>query len=874
MDVIRYCALAGLILLATSPESLAASPAATWRVPIYGEEPSGGPLPRQALEFAGNGDVYALQYAVNLGTPGVRLRRVSATDGGTNWFRDLPVSASKGGTISIAGTAAMAVDGEDAIVASTDEGDNYFGRVARYRGSDGATVWQAEQHGADDMTWTAVAVDGSGDVLAAGGTGHLYDKPLAGRVTKFSGATGSPLWTFDISAADCGVGTPSTFEFASVGADGDGDVIAAGAAVFEAAIPACIVKLDAADGHLLWSSTYGPSGASILMQLQIDDAGNPVLGFQYWFGGSGFSVAKFSGSSGQKQWSDDAVTIGGQKTIAASIAVAQNGNVMVSSNGTRSYASDDGQLVWPADASFGGSATVESTGDVLVARLSGGNRETARLAAGSGQLLWSKSEPLPVSANWESRAAIAARGTHFVALQVEQQTCCVEKQTLLALAATADGIENWLSIDRIIASSHAAQFKPNPVFSRTTARLPGGDIVTVGTAYLGYVSSANSVSARIIATRRSFVDGRTVWQTAIDVGVDDCVPSALVVDGNGDVIVGGTCGAFGLTTKLFGATGAVAWTGSAHDTCDYTAVQAVAVDAANDVYATGWCESSSPGAQLTVKYAGTTGHPDWQKQTGGALSGDSQALVVTDAAGNVVIGGPIGAYGATGVIVRKLDPATGSISWSRQLDPPQDGYQGLAGMVAYANGDIAIAAIESVLASSPLVVRLAEADGGIKWANHDSGPDMVAHWPVALALDGLGNVHVAGPGGAWKYAAANGARSWTLHGLPPGILAVSFNDVIVAPDGSIAYAGSCPMDGSSVTTFCVIDADAASGVPIWTFVDSPEDPGFSDAIGLVPSGDGGFIVSADFDLPDVVQWEIVRIAAPASDRLLANGFEP
>jgi hypothetical protein len=303
------------------------------------------------------------------------------------------------------------------------------------------------------------------------------------------------------------------------------------------------------------------------------------------------------------------------------------------------------------------------------------------------------------------------------------------------------------------------------------------------------------------------------------------------------------------------------------------------VDSGNNVYATGWCEPPNSYLQLTVRFDGATGAPSWQKLTAAAASSYSQFLVRADSAGGVIVAGTENLTGdpnsaAVSLIVNKLHAVDGSPVWSQHFDPPENGFESLAALALYSNGDVAVAAIESLATSNTLAARLRAVDGAIKWATHDTAPEMAGVTPRAMTLDAQENVLLAGGAGAWKYSGATGTRSWILHGLPASVTGESLNDVIAAPDGTVAVTGACNVAGRSVPNLCVVDIASATGLPVWTAVDLPAEPGYSVGIGLVAGADGAMVVSGNYAVPNASPWSLVRVIGPSTDDLFPNGFEP
>jgi len=862
----------------------ASAQSSTWRVANYGTEFSTAGIAPQALALDASNDPYAFAFVANGAESAIRLSHYHGADGTIIWQRDVALSEAPWFPFSTYNsgrpTAALASVGTDAVLAATNYDTQFYGRIARYAGGDGDLVWGNAEHAPTAVAYEAVAVDAAGNVIAAGAAGDIDVSPTKGHVAKFHAGDGSLAWSVDLDAAACGAGSSLWFQFTTVSVDDNGDVVAGGFSPYEHAFPFCAFKLSGIDGSVKWTYAYLPHGASFV-SVAVDGGGDPVFAVG---SDSNYSLAivKVDGTAGTKVWSRDPVSAQPSGFGVQPFVLTPNGDVVVSAAGTRGYASTDGHLLWPQDAPASGVPTIDSSGNIVIVSndWSNGKINLFRLSIADGSVLWSTGYALDTVGYWDyPNLVIGDSAGHFLALQSFSQLCCADKQSLLLHGDASNGSIDWHVRDRNVAPSNAIQFEPNPVFSRTSAPTPDGGIVGVGTAYLGVPENARGPADRITVIKRSLDDGHLLWRAVPDLGLEYCVPSSLVVDGNGDVIIGGSCNGKGQTIKFGGSDGHVLWAASKQDGCDYAAIDSVSVDSGNNVYATGWCEPPNSYLQLTVRFDGATGAPSWQKLTAAAASSYSQFLVGADSAGGVIFAGTENLTGdpnsaAVSLIVNKLHAVDGSPVWSQHFDPPENGFESLAALALYSNGDVAVAAIESLATSNTLAARLRAVDGAIKWATHDTAPEMAGVTPRAMTLDAQENVLLAGGAGAWKYSGATGTRSWILHGLPASVTGESLNDVIAAPDGTVAVTGACNVAGRSVPNLCVVDIASATGLPVWTAVDLPAEPGYSVGIGLVAGADGAMVVSGNYAVPNASPWSLVRVIGPSTDDLFPNGFEP
>jgi hypothetical protein len=159
-------------------------------------------------------------------------------------WRTIITGSAKG----VDSAVAVAVDGNGDVVAAGSAMNARTFRdftVGKFEGASGKELWRREITGTanDNDEAQAVAVDAAGDVVAAGvtkNTGTRQD--LA--VVKFSGSDGKELWRQEIN------GTANREDLArAVTVDGDGNVVAAGLTFNNGAGPDfTVVKLSGKDG--------------------------------------------------------------------------------------------------------------------------------------------------------------------------------------------------------------------------------------------------------------------------------------------------------------------------------------------------------------------------------------------------------------------------------------------------------------------------------------------------------------------------------------------------------------------------------------------------------------------------------------------------
>jgi len=700
--VVRWAITVGL---AAAAPALAQS--ITWRIPEYGVGASVAGTPRQSLAFDATGNLYAFAETVDANGTGLRLQHYQSPAGDVLWQRDFP---SLLGTIAWGfSTAALTSVGEDAVVTTTDYDTHLFARIARVRGSDGAILWQSERHGSEELVLHAAAFDTTGDILAAGSVGP-YNGPILGRVAKFRGSDGENVWNADVDPTLCGMTPPTAFHLVDIATDSHADVLVVGMSVSDALIAFCAFKLDGNSGAMLWWHGEPRNGGVGLPHLAVDGNGNVVIGTAN--GGSPSVLVKLNGASGELVWGKDALP---SNTL---FALDTSGNVIVSADATRAYAATDGHALWPQDSPLAGTPVV-SAGVIVLASSEPANSRIrfAGLDVQNGSPLWNSIFDVGTQDYWNSLALAADQNGHFAALQADT-LCCVDRQLLTIAGETASGALDWHASDPLAGISQALLEEPNPYLRRMSALTADGGVITAGTAYPGFETGVYVGSdAHVLVSKRAVHDGHLIWSRTVDAGLNSCRPAQLVLDSNGDALVAATCSGVPQVIKIRGSDGIVLWTGASMSNCNFATVESVAVDAANDAYATGGCDA----AQLTVKYEGATGAEKWKKLTAAEPSEYSAVLAVPAAGEGVILGTTfrlgepnVSAYR---IVVSKLH-ADGSSAWTHSIDPPQNSSYDLRALAVYPGGDIAVSGVADFVSAH--LVRIDGSNGLEKWAIDDT----------------------------------------------------------------------------------------------------------------------------------------------------------
>lgn len=300
----------------------------------------------------------------NLGTPSLVVVKHRASDGAELWR----YTATTEGFANAVASLARAGDGSIVVAAQFTNGSYgpFASAVAKLDAESGQEFWHTEFA---DVGFFAVAVDPAGDVVAAGRTvGPVPDDPNDQDliVVKLAVATGTEIWRYVLDGGARVYDSREGEEARVVGVDQSGDVLVAGRIVDQTSVtypgdPSLTIpdfltlKLDRADGHLLWrreiTSVAFHGGVAISMAV----ASNGDLIAAGWAVPDGgwfdIVVARFSGTDGTELWRA-VLDVGAD--FASAVALDAAGDVFVSASpasvfSLMKFAGTSGALLWRHD---------------------------------------------------------------------------------------------------------------------------------------------------------------------------------------------------------------------------------------------------------------------------------------------------------------------------------------------------------------------------------------------------------------------------------------------------------------------------------------------------------------------------------------------
>jgi uncharacterized delta-60 repeat protein len=200
---------------------------------------------------------------------------------------------------------------------------------------------------------------------------------------------------------------------------------------------------------------------------------------------------------------------------------------------------------------------------------------------------------------------------------------------------------------------------------------------------------------------------------------------------------------------------------------------AIAVDAAGNVYVTGYSYESGFGdGYATLKYD-PSGNLLWKRRhDGSGNTYDHARAIAVDGTGNVyVTGGSADDYATL-----KYDPS-GSLLWKRRYNGPANGDDGATAIAVDAAGNVYVTGYSVRVSSGRDYATLKyDTNGNLLWKRRYNGPGNAYDYARAIAVDVAGNVYVTGEsygvGSGYDYATlkydTNGKLLWEMRYNGPG----------------------------------------------------------------------------------------------------------
>ena len=363
------------------------------------------------------------------------------------------------------------------------------------------------------------------------------------------------------------------------------------------------------------------------------------------------------------------------------------------------------------DSTHAQAIAVDPAGDVVAAGVlqptgfSGSEFGIVKFAGTTGAQLWRRSifGIAPGSGNGANAVTTDAAGD-VVAAGFTGNGATDDDFTVVKLVS-ANGMEVWrqtisLSVGNDVANDVATD--------------SAGDVIAVGGATFG---------SDFTVIKLAGGTGAELWRQDANPGF----AVALALDPGGNVIAGGTDNGHFAVTRLAGATGIEAWRTVLGD---FGFATDVAIDGVGDVLAAGTVDSGSGVRDLfVVKLAGGLGGELWQRSFPGtdpSFQTTAEAVAV-DAAGDVFVAGHLTNRNTEDDwLVVKLDGATGADLWSREVSGTAGfSFDRATSLMLNSAGDAIVAGfVDSGSTNHDFtVLRLAGATGAELWRQSIDGSD-------------------------------------------------------------------------------------------------------------------------------------------------------
>jgi hypothetical protein len=610
--------------------------------------------------------------------------------------------------------------------------------TAKYRAIDGVPAWTllvggfARFDGAAGLSDTAtdVAIDGDGDVVVTGfsqagpgiGSGSRY------ATIKYDGATGFPAWS-SLPNAVAIHPTGGSRPFA-VAIDSHDDVIVSGDSdgLFTT------IKYDGDDGLIAWSGL--PSGAAIhpaevdiggvnAVTVDQDDDVIVVGGAQSQspLGDTEAVTIKYAAATGEILWTglaDGAARFGGGgQDVARAVAVASNGDIIVSGSMEAFLPSAVNNFVIRYDGASG--APVWGALPDGAAILPGLSATLSSIPDYGGQ-------HVVLDAIDDVRIAAVRAGSP-------------SSDLLLAGVDGTNGSVTWLADE---GSTIGLTEYPGCSTEPGDGSMMAVDIV--GNTYVA--GSGNSGNDFDVVTYKFDPSGALLWRRQWSAGVDSQdYACALALDPAGDVVVGGHSSGNFVALKYDGASGIPLWQ-SEHLAATNDIPRGLVVGADGDVTLTGRADITfATSESLTVHIAGTDGAELWSSRRAQPSGNERSCCVAADAlTGDVFLLGSEQVAGMRVLFMQRLSALDGSVLWSGDVAPASSSSQEATGLALDGDGDVIVLGAEQTASGTlgAATFKLDAATGAQRWRRTSSLAQDVHFRPAALALDAAGNLAVAG----------------------------------------------------------------------------------------------------------------------------------
>jgi hypothetical protein len=394
-----------------------------------------------------------------------------------------------------------------------------------------------------------------------------------------------------------------------------------------------------------------------------------------------------------------------------------------------------------------------------------------------------------------------------------------------------------------------------------------------------------------IATIKYDAAGNQLWAARLQDGITDTNrPADIQITPDGNILVGGFrsgAGNFGdyVLVKYNAATGAVIFDtriNGAGNNLD--GLSAFVQDAAGNIYATGQSWSGVDYDYLTVKLS-PVGAELWRASRDGVEGGpdginDAGVGVAVDAAGNVFVTGWVQIGYDSGEEINLYGYGTvkynnaGVEQWFSVYGG--SGVTGqAAGVVVGADGNPIVTGAGS---AGAVTIKYDSASGTALWTNAYNGPAGSGATPYAMSIQSNGNPVMAGgvcqgapfcgeAAGVWSLDTATGALAWqNVYADPnPAAAGSSARGLFVASDNTVYLAGFSQYLSGVVRGQAIAAAFSPNGSTLWVDNFSPGNAYLAGGTAITRSAAGNVILHGTrTSAPGTSFFMTVKYAAPCA----------
>ncbi|MDZ7292347.1 MAG: SBBP repeat-containing protein [candidate division KSB1 bacterium] len=721
-------------------------------------------------------------------------------------------------------------------------------------------VWTARYNTSAHREEVAVA-------MAVDGAGNVY-------VTGYSQAVGIPADYLTIKYNAAGIqqwiarynGPGNSEDYArALAVDSAGNVYVTGASFSGTNDDFATVKYNA-DGVQQWVAYYnGPgNGHDIAQAMAVDGTGNVYVTGRGTGAGPFFDYATVKyNRDGTELWRAHYNGPGNDNDDVQALAVDGAGNVYVTGRSKSSTSADYATIKYNADGAqqwvaryngpgnyrdFAQALVVDAMGNVYVTGNSDGGVTTYGDYAtvkynAAGVQQWVARYNGPGNGNDYARSITVDRAGN-VYVTGYSSGGATTNDDYATVKYDAAGVQKW--VVRYNGSGNGIDQ------AQDLALDVAGNVYVTGWSWSG--------TSYDYATVKYDTAGIQKWVARYNgPGNGDDFGQALVVNGAGNVYVAGygvgASKSYDYATVKYNAAG-VEQSVSIYDggrVANYSeSAQALAVDAAGNVYVTG----NSYGGEgigydyVTLKY-NALGVLLWRAYYNGPGNRDDivRALAV-DNAGNVYVTGRTWSGTSDDYATIKYD-AAGVQQWVVLYNGPENGKDGALALAVDTAGNVYVTGYSSSVSSEDYATIKYDAFGVQQWVARYNGPGNHLDDAHAIAVDAAGNVYVTGrsfggPPTNDDYATvkynSSGVQQWVARYNASGISSEYAKALVVDGAGNIYVTGHSYALSPTNTDYITIKYNA-SGIQQWVARYNGPGDGIDDAEALAVDSSGNVYVT-------------------------------